>query len=170
MLQLCSADVEHCICSVPVQLTLLCCAERRLVVLRLVAYSRLQFITAAMMSKWIPMSESAICCSWPASGVLRHDGPQCSAAGARSLQIGGGTRELFYYPSGAVLCTFIGTGLREGKPCTHEDTVMSCLLLCVTLCRTVCCALGQKQQTLLNVAASACRPSQAGRSPGGTPS
>ncbi|KAL3162587.1 hypothetical protein ABBQ38_008636 [Trebouxia sp. C0009 RCD-2024] len=59
-------------------------------VLRFTSYGRLQYITAAMLGRWVPKG------------------------GVRVIQIGGGTRDLYYYPKDTILVTAISPKLKKG--------------------------------------------------------
>lgn len=65
----------------------------RAAALRFYLYSQLEVITAKMLGKYVP------------SG-----GP----TGARVIQLGGGTRELYYYPKDIVLVTNVGEKVNKG--------------------------------------------------------
>ncbi|GMH43762.1 hypothetical protein BSKO_11696 [Bryopsis sp. KO-2023] len=57
---------------------------------RLAVYSQLEYVTASMLTNYV------------------------IKGGARVVQIGGGTRELYYYPKGTVQVTFVGDDLNKG--------------------------------------------------------
>ncbi|KAL0021197.1 hypothetical protein WJX77_011659 [Trebouxia sp. C0004] len=61
-----------------------------LAIWRFTAYGRLQYITAAMLGRWIPKG------------------------GARVIQVGGGSRDLYYYPKDTVLVTVMSPKLKKG--------------------------------------------------------
>lgn len=60
-------------------------------------YSQLEIITAKMLGKYVPTG---------------------TGTGARVIQLGGGTRELYYYPKDVVLVTNVGEKVNKGvKAC-----------------------------------------------------
>ncbi|DBB18371.1 TPA: hypothetical protein ACH3X3_000023 [Trebouxia sp. C0006] len=61
-----------------------------LAVWRFTAYGQLQYITAAMLGRWVPKGS------------------------ARVIQVGGGSRDLYYYPKDTVLVTAMSPKLKKG--------------------------------------------------------
>jgi len=59
--------------------------------LRFYCYSQLEYVTAAMMSNWVPKGGN----------------------GARVVQLGGGARQLYYYPKNTVQVTNVGEGVNK---------------------------------------------------------
>jgi hypothetical protein len=68
----------------------------RAAALKFYLYSQLEVITAKMLSKYVPSGGST---------------------GARVIQLGGGTRELYYYPKDVVLVVNVGEKVNKGKDC-----------------------------------------------------
>jgi hypothetical protein len=60
--------------------------------LKFYLYSQLEVITAKMLGKYVPRG----------------------GTGARVIQLGGGTRELYYYPKDVVLVTNVGEKVNKG--------------------------------------------------------
>jgi hypothetical protein len=69
----------------------------RAAALKFYLYSQLEVITAKMLSKYVPSGGST---------------------GARVIQLGGGTRELYYYPKDVVLVVNVGEKVNKGKDCS----------------------------------------------------
>lgn len=79
--------------------------------MRFYLYSQLEVITAKMLSKYVP------------SG----------GTGARILQLGGGTRELYYYPKDVVLVTNVGEKVNEGTELSAVSTLLALTQLTLQL-------------------------------------
>jgi hypothetical protein len=73
--------------------------------LRFYNYSQLEVITAKMLGKFVPSGGNT---------------------GARVIQLGGGTRELYYYPKDVVLVTNVGDKVNKGRQTSCGASLCVC--------------------------------------------
>ena len=71
----------------------------RLLAWRAIVYGQLEFITAAMLGRHVPKLPSKV------------------------IQLGGGSRELFYYPKDTQQVTIVGEAINAGMHCVHCQIV-----------------------------------------------
>ena len=71
----------------------------------------------------------------------RHVTCLVTAGGARVIQVGGGSRDLYYYPKDTVLVTAISPKLKKGTPVCNTSKGFCTTILTVFLSNSTCCWL-----------------------------
>ena len=92
-----------------------------------------------------------IACSMPGCHVKQAC--RWGAGGARVIQVGGGSRDLYYYPKDAVLVTAISPSLRKGVYLLLNGSMTSLVAL---LSSQPCCCLSPGSGLLVLLYSSCC--------------